>query len=1441
MGSSSATRSAGQFKCVGAIRKAGFLSAKKWIVKRNQTIELARKQGWKRYWVCLRGSALLFNSVTDGSESKSFRPNQIDLLTWIQTNCTDQASRMIDSLMQAHETDESSRDEFLNYLSQCYIEREARHLILVDGSIAQPIPEHPKRDHVFCLSTAFGDAYLFQASCQIEADNWISAIHNACAAPLARNLTRDEAIKLFESRIRKLELETDKKFFLRQRLESRLTSMHSITTLSESPRKTDEYITIDSPVNEADRELKAQRMTMRALLARLGHQLLTLESHLENVHCEIYQLKCYLSSCSAQKAYYQSASDNANLRQRVKVIDLPHPRTLLMHVGRVSKLHLVRLGVFTVSSFHAYIHARQGSAENLLQKIQSWSVSNALIGNSPIKLNFLSQSISDSIFLKRQQDEHEKIESDTEKLIELSNLCAIIVRVSPDLYCKIRKIDSKAFDNCLQSDSSDDRYSLRHEGDWITINIRIHINSSYIDLVRRILSIIEPNPPEMEFLNYYLQIHSKAGKSQTLNMDKCISRTQVVAKRGDVLSDWNTFEFLELREKIVFELTINRSELDEESAPFGISIEAQLFTCKSDSLLNVYSSYIEWGSPADKAELADEDELLVINGSQTCDLDMMFVECMIQEATRLQIVVRSSRSKPPQNSILLDPKSLEHHTDDSDNDDESHRRPRDERQSEYMFQTKLVPTPGNETQVIPDEYIMSLVCPPPPTESKAFLRTDSELLRQKSDLSHGRSARSEAQCIRSHHDRPQPATDDRAAELSIGTVWKTKSELNFDSSLLTLDEPSNNDQPSDTQPSGATLTFEEVRQPENRKLSQSKGSLGISSDQSEQLSDPNQLERLRKSVVELIETEYAYIKHLERIENHYLKPMELQRYLGIEHLKNLGRTVSEILNLQKSFFIKLTNCALDGPESNIVDELDGRLNLVSAQTNSMNYFQHFYQPLKSIATIFVEESENFKVYANYCAVYSRLQDFLHPEKASQGSLPQGGSIISLVNSVDSFCLSNFPQGKGSSASTDSLLKPISSLISSAVASSNSSDEALLKHLKEFLLHLDADQNLNSSSSTSQISASSDLQAGRGTQSDKKAGNKSSSTFSSSSSSNTLTNRQKIIHQQNFESYLIKPIQRIVKYPMLLQSIVSSMGRQCDQDLGQAFQSAIKQMESIASHVNDSQRVEEEYGLVFDNIKRQYHDQQLKYQRQSPISPIGTGDSTPMVQRRSSHQPSIELDVEHLLYYGSVRWLNVSDFTSTSGVAKLKKGVKSLNLTQVLFVFNSCVVFICKEIVGKETHGSTQTNHQNPVLNNQNQRSRILSSSYQSTNLISGDQSRISSGNQLAQSTDSIEVIRYQTLIPVSEVQVRSVRSSSSSKNQNQNQFRWELFRCSQVNSNSNLLCNSNSGSKQQGKIYLLANDTNEARNIFLRKIRFIIRESVRNMSLPTRYSSSSEE
>ena len=36
------------------------------------------------------------------------------------------------------------------------------YIAVIEGGIAQAVPEHPKRENIFSLSTAFGDAYLFQ-------------------------------------------------------------------------------------------------------------------------------------------------------------------------------------------------------------------------------------------------------------------------------------------------------------------------------------------------------------------------------------------------------------------------------------------------------------------------------------------------------------------------------------------------------------------------------------------------------------------------------------------------------------------------------------------------------------------------------------------------------------------------------------------------------------------------------------------------------------------------------------------------------------------------------------------------------------------------------------------------------------------------------------------------------------------------------------------------------------------------------------------------------------------------------------------------------------------------------------------------------------------------------------------------------------------------------
>jgi len=89
----------------------------------------------------------------------------------------------------------------------------------------------------------------------------------------------------------------------------------------------------------------------------------------------------------------------------------------------------------------------------------------------------------------------------------------------------------------------------------------------------------------------------------------------------------------------------------------------------------------------------------------------------------------------------------------------------------------------------------------------------------------------------------------------------------------------------------------------------------------------------------------------------------------------------------------------------------------------------------------------------------------------------------------------------------------------------------------------------------------------------------------------------------------------------------------------------------------------------------------------------------------------------------------------------------------------------------------------------------------------------------------VEIIRYQVLIPVSEVQVRQIGDPKvPDVDTLGSNYSWELVHLR------------NQAARRSEKVYLLSNSTGEFRNAFLRNIRQIIRESVRNMSLPPRLS-----
>lgn len=195
------------------------------------------------------------------------------------------------------------------------------------------------------------------------------------------------------------------------------------------------------------------------------------------------------------------------------------------------------------------------------------------------------------------------------------------------------------------------------------------------------------------------------------------------------------------------------------------------------------------------------------------------------------------------------------------------------------------------------------------------------------------------------------------------------------------------------------------------------------------------------------------------------------------------------------------------------------------------------------------------------------------------------------------------------------------------------------------------------------------------------------------------------HSSTLESYLIKPIQRILKYPLLLLQLKNLTDPYCDEHMH--LIEALKGMEKVAEHINEMQRIHEEYGAIFDHLFRQHQKSCKQPIDMSPGEQPGDDSTCDIWQKYrnlSIHNPythsnfnlhfylflslSLVLPIHtiwilkisqfkdsiaclgDLLYYGGVEWLNISDF-----LGKIKKG---LELHAMCFVFKSAVVFLCKE-------------------------------------------------------------------------------------------------------------------------------------------------------------------
>ncbi|XP_077005447.1 rho guanine nucleotide exchange factor TIAM2 isoform X3 [Tamandua tetradactyla] len=242
----------------GVVRKAGWLFYKPLVtLQKERKLELVARRKWKQYWVTLKGCTLLFY--------ETYGKNPAD---------------------QSH---------------------GPRYALFAEDSIVQSVPEHPKKENVFCLSNSFGDVYLFQATSQTDLENWVTAIHSACASLFAKKRGKEDTVRLLKNQTKGLLQKID--------MDSKMKKMAEL-----------QLSVVSDPKNRKAIENQIQQW----------------EQNLEKFHMDLFRMRCYLASLQGG--------------------ELPNPKSLLAAASRPSKLALGRLGVLSVSSFHALICSRDDSA-----------------------------------------------------------------------------------------------------------------------------------------------------------------------------------------------------------------------------------------------------------------------------------------------------------------------------------------------------------------------------------------------------------------------------------------------------------------------------------------------------------------------------------------------------------------------------------------------------------------------------------------------------------------------------------------------------------------------------------------------------------------------------------------------------------------------------------------------------------------------------------------------------------------------------------------------------------------------------------------------------------------------------------------------------------------------------------------------------------------------
>ncbi|XP_060722247.1 rho guanine nucleotide exchange factor TIAM2 isoform X2 [Tachysurus vachellii] len=492
----------------GVVRRAGRLAFKPLLsLHKERKLELVARRRWRQYWVTLKGCMLLL-SEADGK------------------NCLEQ-------------------------------EMSPRYVLLAEDSIVQAVPEHPKKENVFCLSNAYGDVYLFQASNQTDVENWVTAIHSASASHLAKRQGKEDTLRLLRNQSRTLLQKID--------MDSKMKKMA---------------------------ELQLSVITDQKNRKAVEGQIQQWEQNLERFNMELFRMRCYLASLQGSEQ--------------------PNPKNLLAVASRQSKIALGRLGIFSVSSFHALMSTRDEAS----LKRRSRSQSRAARSKRGI---FSSQKGLDSP--SRRNCEKRQSLSQVFEGHSSGTLGYTPTQSSAEQMDTFPKLQPTAPSEGRMWDCGVESLLCVFMPDRQVLSVPVRQDFIIADVLASACKLKQLDPTQ-----YYLRVKRRSGPDVEFS----------TPGNSDLLRDL-VYDELDVQPLNVFTLTLSRPDTVSD---FGFAVTGHVDGLRRS---HIYVSEVNLEGPAFSEGLKAGDEILAVNSASVSTLDLGLIHTLFSEQT-LRLLLRREES-----------------------------------------------------------------------------------------------------------------------------------------------------------------------------------------------------------------------------------------------------------------------------------------------------------------------------------------------------------------------------------------------------------------------------------------------------------------------------------------------------------------------------------------------------------------------------------------------------------------------------------------------------------------------------------------------------------------------------------------------------------------------------------------------------------------------------